>query len=54
VAHVFGALHGEAMQAVDHQDHETTPQATAGTNRTAAANTAHLAKLLRAEPYPSS
>ena len=45
---------GEAMQAVDYNDHETTPEKTAATNRTVAANTAHLARLLKADPYPPS
>jgi multimeric flavodoxin WrbA len=45
---------GEAMQGVDYIEKETTPEATAGTTKTLAANTAHLAKLLRADPYPPS
>jgi multimeric flavodoxin WrbA len=45
---------GEAMQGVDYIEKQTTPEATAGTTKTLAANTAHLAKLLRADPYPPS
>jgi multimeric flavodoxin WrbA len=44
---------GEAMQDVDYDDHDETPEATAGTTRTLAANAAHLARLLQASPYPS-
>lgn len=44
---------GEAMQAVDYQDLERKPDKTTQTTRTAAANTAHLARLLRAQPYPA-
>jgi multimeric flavodoxin WrbA len=43
---------GEAMQGTDYLDLEETPEATAGTNRTAAANAAHLARLLKAAGYP--
>lgn len=43
---------GEAMQAVDYQDLDQTPEKTAGTTATAAANTVHLARLLRGAPYP--
>lgn len=43
---------GEAMQAVDYQDLEQKPDKTKQTTKTAAANTAHLARLLRAQPYP--
>ena len=45
---------GEAMQGVDYADHDETPEATAGTNRTAAANAVHLATLLQRENYPAS
>jgi multimeric flavodoxin WrbA len=45
---------GEAMQGVDYIEKETTPEATASTTKTLAANTAHLAKLLGADPYPPS
>ena len=37
---------GEAMHGTDYQDLEQTPEATAGTNATVAANAAHLARLL--------
>lgn len=43
---------GEAMHAVDYQDLDETPDATAGTTRTLAANAAHLAGLLRGASYP--
>jgi multimeric flavodoxin WrbA len=43
---------GEAMQATDYTDHESTPDKTASTTRTAAANTAHLARLLKGNGYP--
>ena len=43
---------GEAMQPVDFIDHEKTPEKTAGTTKTAAANTAHLARLLSSDGYP--
>ncbi|OKK21995.1 flavodoxin [Streptomyces sp. CB00455] len=45
---------GEAMQGTDYQDLEKTPEATAGTTRTLAANTAHLARQLKAATYPPS
>ncbi|MFS8198213.1 flavodoxin family protein [Streptomyces sp. CWNU-52B] len=44
---------GEAMQGTDYQDLDETPEATAGTTATLAANTAHLARLLKAAPYPA-
>lgn len=43
---------GEAMSSTDFQDLDETPQATFETARTLAANTAHLAGLLKAKPYP--
>lgn len=43
---------GEAMHGTDYQDLDEQPEETATTTRTAAANTAHLARLLRASPYP--
>lgn len=43
---------GEAMQGTDYQDLDETPEATAGTTKTLAANLAHLARLLREMPYP--
>jgi multimeric flavodoxin WrbA len=45
---------GEAMHNVDYQDLEQTPEVTAGTNATVAANAAHLARLLRDANYPGS
>ena len=43
---------GEAMQGTDYKDLEETPEATAGTNATVAANAAHLARLLKGANYP--
>jgi multimeric flavodoxin WrbA len=43
---------GEAMGAVDYQDLDTTPEKTAQTTRTLAANAAHLARLLRGHNFP--
>ncbi|MFI1645594.1 flavodoxin family protein [Streptomyces avidinii] len=45
---------GEAMQRTDYQDLDKTPEKTAATTRTLAANTAHLARQLKAAPYPPS
>ncbi|MFH9725096.1 flavodoxin family protein [Streptomyces sp. NPDC017254] len=45
---------GEAMQGTDYQDLDKTPEKTAATTRTLAANTAHLARRLKAAPYPPS
>lgn len=44
---------GEAMQAVDYQDLEATPEKTAGTTQVLARNATHLAGLLKASPYPA-
>jgi multimeric flavodoxin WrbA len=44
---------GEAMQAVDFKDKSPTPEATATATATLARNAAHLAKLLKAQPYPA-
>ncbi len=44
---------GEAMQGVDYRDHDETPEKTAAAISTAAANAAHLARLLRADGYPA-
>lgn len=44
---------GEAMQSTDYKDLKATPEKTAGTNKTAAANAAHLAKLLKQASYSS-
>jgi multimeric flavodoxin WrbA len=43
---------GEAMGSVDYQDLKSTPDTTAGTNRTLATNAAHLARLLQSNNYP--
>ncbi|MRH30174.1 flavodoxin [Microbacterium sp. SYP-A9085] len=43
---------GAAMQKVDYKDIDGAPEAVAALTRTAAANAAHAARLLRAEPYP--
>ncbi|MFE4257269.1 flavodoxin family protein [Streptomyces sp. NPDC056883] len=43
---------GEAMQKTDYQDLDETPEKTATTTRTLAANTAHLARRLKTAPYP--
>ncbi|GHB52574.1 flavodoxin [Streptomyces cirratus] len=45
---------GEAMQGTDYQDLDKTPEETAGTTATLAANTAHLARRLKAAAYPPS
>ncbi|MCW2852328.1 MAG: Multimeric flavodoxin WrbA [Nocardioides sp.] len=45
---------GEAMQATDYQDLDQTPEKTATTTTTAAANAAHLARLLTSEEYPAT
>jgi multimeric flavodoxin WrbA len=45
---------GEAMHGTDYQDLEQTPEATAGTNATVAANAAHLARLLAGASYPGT
>jgi multimeric flavodoxin WrbA len=43
---------GEAMGSVDYNDLDETPEKTAGTTKTLAANAAHLARLLKTAPYP--
>ncbi|MDQ3404325.1 MAG: NAD(P)H-dependent oxidoreductase [Actinomycetota bacterium] len=45
---------GEAMQGKDYKDLDETPEATASTTKTLAANAVHLAKLLKSEQYPPS
>ena len=45
---------GEAMHGTDYQDLEGGSEKTTATTRTAAANTAHLARLLKTAPYPAS
>ncbi|WP_409048067.1 flavodoxin family protein [Microbacterium sp. HA-8] len=44
---------GEAMHTVDYKDLDRVPDATAGATATPARNTAHLARLLSGDPYPS-
>jgi multimeric flavodoxin WrbA len=43
---------GEAMQSTDYRDLPDTPEKTRATTRTAAANAAHLARLLAGAAYP--
>ncbi|HET6562934.1 MAG TPA: NAD(P)H-dependent oxidoreductase [Marmoricola sp.] len=43
---------GEAMHSTDYQDLDETPEKTASTTKTAAANAVHLAKLLKESGYP--
>ncbi|WP_284536951.1 flavodoxin family protein [Nocardioides sp. T2.26MG-1] len=43
---------GEAMQSTDYRDVDPRPEKTASTTSVLAANAAHLARLLRSEPYP--
>lgn len=45
---------GEAMQAVDFKDKKPTPEATASATKTLASNAAHLARLLKSQPYPAA
>jgi multimeric flavodoxin WrbA len=45
---------GEAMGQVDYQDLDAVPEQVASTTRTLAANTVHLARLLKASQYPPS
>lgn len=44
---------GEAMQSTDYQDLDGGAEKTTETTKTAAATTAHLARLLRQSPYPT-
>lgn len=44
---------GEAMATTDYQDLPETPEATAGTTKTVAANAAHLSRLLASGNYPA-
>ncbi len=44
---------GEAMHGTDYADLPETPEKTAGTNKTVAANAAHLARLLSGANYPA-
>ncbi|HEV7656081.1 MAG TPA: NAD(P)H-dependent oxidoreductase [Mycobacteriales bacterium] len=43
---------GEAMNTVDYQDLDSTPEQVATTTASLAANAAHLARLLKADGYP--
>jgi multimeric flavodoxin WrbA len=43
---------GEAMGSTDYKDLPEAPKVVADWNKMLAANTAHLARLLKAEPYP--
>jgi multimeric flavodoxin WrbA len=45
---------GEAMHTVDYKDLDQTPKETATATTTAAANAAHLARLLHRENYPAA
>nr|WP_297416177.1 NAD(P)H-dependent oxidoreductase [uncultured Nocardioides sp.] len=44
---------GEAMQGTDYQDLENTPEKTAETTKTLAANAVHLARMLKGSNYPA-
>lgn len=44
---------GRAMEGVDYKDLDEIPEKVAAATATLAANTAHLARLLRAAPYPA-
>jgi len=44
---------GEAMGKLDYDQAGPKPDTTGATTRTLAANTAHLARLLRSDPYPA-
>jgi hypothetical protein len=44
---------GEAMQAVDYQDLDETPEKTAGTTEVLARHATHLAALLKRAAYPA-
>ncbi len=44
---------GEAMQAVDYQDLDQTPEKTAGTTEVLARHATHLARLLKESAYPA-
>jgi multimeric flavodoxin WrbA len=45
---------GEAMHRQDYKDLESTPESVASTTATLAVNAAHLARVLRDDPYPPS
>ena len=44
---------GRAMESVDYKDLDQTPENVASTTKTLAANTAHVARLLKSSPLPS-
>lgn len=43
---------GEAMHKTDYKDLDETPTETASATKSLAANAAHLARLLKGQPYP--
>jgi multimeric flavodoxin WrbA len=45
---------GEAMQTVDYKDLKKTPESVTSTTKTLAANTAHLAGVLKQAAYPAA
>ena len=45
---------GEAMAKKDYQDLDTIPEMVETTNKTVAANTAHLARMLKTSAYPAA
>ena len=44
---------GAAMPSVGYKEHDTSPEGTRVGGQAVAANSAHLARLLRVYPYPS-
>ncbi len=44
---------GQAMHTTDYQDLDQTPQVTANATQIATRNAAHLARLLKAQPFPA-
>lgn len=46
--------HGEAMGSTDYSDLDETPEVVQGTNKTVAANAAHLARALKISSYPAT
>ena len=44
---------GQAMHTTDYQDLDQTPQVTANATQIATRNAAHLARLLKARPFPA-
>ncbi|PRB78000.1 NADPH-dependent oxidoreductase [Arthrobacter sp. MYb214] len=44
---------GQAMHTIDYQDLDQTPQVTANATQIATRNAAHLARLLKARPFPA-